>query len=60
MRIDFTENAQECHGILTDLIDRGLWYEDGLLAVVGCWQLHKMQSVLDYLPIYKKQIPVKK
>lgn len=34
VRIGSTENAQVCHDLLTDLIDRGLQYEDGLLAVI--------------------------
>ena len=34
VRIGSTENAQVCHDLLTDLIDRGLEYEEGLLAVI--------------------------
>jgi putative transposase len=34
VRIGSTENAQVCRDLLTDLIDRGLRYEDGLLAVI--------------------------
>ena len=34
VRIGSTENAQVCRDLLTDLVDRGLEYEQGLLAVI--------------------------
>jgi len=34
VRIGSTENAQVCRDLLTDLVDRGLNYNDGILAVV--------------------------
>ncbi|MGI6128879.1 MAG: IS256 family transposase [bacterium] len=34
LRIGSTENAQVCRDLLVDLVDRGLRYEDGLLAVI--------------------------
>ena len=34
LRIGSTENAQVCHDLLTDLIDRGLNYQGGLLAII--------------------------
>jgi len=34
VRIGSTENAQVCRDLLTDLVDRGLKYNDGILAVI--------------------------
>jgi putative transposase len=34
VRIGSTENAQVCRDLLTDLVDRGLKYEQGLLAII--------------------------
>lgn len=34
VRVGSTENAEVCHDLLTDLIERGLCYERGLLAVI--------------------------
>jgi len=34
VRIGSTENAQSCHDLLVDLAERGLRYEDGLLAII--------------------------
>ena len=34
VRIGSTENSQVCRDLLTDLVDRGLVYEKGLLAII--------------------------
>jgi len=34
VRIGSTENAQVCRDLLTDLLERGLQYNDGLLAII--------------------------
>ncbi len=34
VRVGSTENATVCRDLLTDLIDRGLQYQDGILAVI--------------------------
>ena len=34
IRIGSTENAQVCQDLIADLIDRGLQYHNGLLAVI--------------------------
>ena len=42
VRIGSTENSQVCRDLLTDLVDRGLVYEKGLLAIIdGSKALHK-------------------
>jgi putative transposase len=35
VRIGSTENAQVCRDLLTDLLERGLQYNDGILAIIG-------------------------
>ncbi len=72
--IGSTENAQVCRDLLTDLMDRGLPYEDSIWAIIdgskalrkapkeifGCkvliqrCQVHKMRTVIDYLPKHKR------
>ncbi len=46
VRIGSTENAQVCRDLLTDLVDRGLQYDQGLLAVIdGSKALRKALKV---------------
>ena len=56
VRVGSTENAQVCRDLLTDLVERGLRYENGLLAVIdGSKALRKaLKDVFDDLVLIQR------